>query len=233
MALIIGNWKMYKTIEEAIAFVERVAPRVGEGQEVGLAVPFTAIHPAVEAAKGSPLLIGGQNMHSAEEGAFTGEIAGRMLVDAGASFVLLGHSERRHIFGETDEMIHNKLKKAVEVGLRPVLCVGETLEQHRSGEAKEVIAHQLHAATEGVADLSSLVVAYEPVWAIGTGETATPEWAVEMHKRCHEVIHAPVLYGGSVKPSNAADLLARDEIDGVLVGGASLDPESFLEIVGG
>jgi len=230
MALIVGNWKMYKTIQEAVDFVHRVAPQIGEGGEVGLAVPFTAIHPASQAASGTQLQIGAQNMHSAEEGAFTGEVAGRMLVEAGASFVLLGHSERRHIFGESDQMIHNKLKRALEVGLRPIVCVGETLEQHKAGDAKEVVQGQLRRAIEGIDDLSNLAVAYEPVWAIGTGETATPEWAVEMHQALHEVVHLPVLYGGSVKPSNAADLLSRDEIDGVLVGGASLDPDSFLEI---
>lgn len=245
MALIIGNWKMYKTIPEAIAFVTRLAPYVSGGQaEVGLAVPFTAISAAVEAAGESGLKIGAQNMHDAEEGAFTGEIAGQMVVDAGASFVLLGHSERRHIFGESDESIRKKVARAFEVGLRPVLCVGETLEERQAGSAEEVVARQL---TEGLAGirgkkkLSQLVVAYEPVWAIGTGETATPEVAQEMHTACRAVLGdrlgdelaegLPILYGGSVKPSNAADLLARENIDGVLVGGASLDPDSFLAIV--
>lgn len=243
--IIAGNWKMYKTIPEAVAFVERLAPRASVSQaELYLAVPFTAISSAAQVALGSGLKIGAQNMHDAEEGAFTGEVAGRMLVDAGATFVLLGHSERRHLFGESNEVIRSKVARAFEVGLQPILCVGERLEERQAGRAQEVVAEQLTACLAGLRGkkkLAQLVVAYEPVWAIGTGETATPEQAEEMHRFCRSVVAErfgaevaeglPILYGGSVKPSNAAELLALDEIDGVLVGGASLDPDSFLAIV--
>lgn len=243
--IIAGNWKMYKTIPEAIDFIKRLAPLVGDRQaKVYLAVPFTAIRPAVEAAGESGLVIGAQNMNDAEEGAFTGEIAARMLLDAGARFTLLGHSERRHIFGEKDDLINRKVHRALADGLQPILCVGETLEERRAGEAQEVVERQILEGlrrVKGKRKLATLVLAYEPVWAIGTGETATAEMAQEMHDHCRKVItkewgaevgeEMSILYGGSVKPENAGQLLQQPDVDGLLVGGASLHPELFIKII--
>jgi triosephosphate isomerase (TIM) len=243
--IIAGNWKMYKTIPEAIDFVKKLAPRVaGRQAKVYLAVPFTAIHPAVEAAEKSGLVIGAQNMNDAEEGAFTGEIAARMLLDVGARFTLLGHSERRHIFGEGDDLINRKVHRALTDGLQPILCIGETLEQRHAGEAKAVIERQILDGlrrVKGKRKLAELILAYEPVWAIGTGETATPEMAQEMHDHCRKVVakewgeevaeELSILYGGSAKPENAAQLLKEPDIDGLLVGGASLHPDQFIKII--
>jgi triosephosphate isomerase len=244
--VITGNWKMYKTIEEAKQFVENVTPKLSSSQvKVCLAVPFTAIHPTAELVKklGAPLVIGGQNMYDATEGAFTGEIAARMLLDAGATFVILGHSERRHIFHESSSFINKKVKRALKDGLTPVLCIGELDEERHRGETNAVLESQLEASLEGVSpeDLSKMILAYEPVWAIGTGHTATPDDAEKAHLFIREFIvekwgkkigNAIVIqYGGSVKPSNAQELLSQENVDGLLVGGASLDPTSFSEIV--
>jgi triosephosphate isomerase (TIM) len=235
--IVAGNWKMYKTASEAVEFVETLAGQLPEGQaEVWLAVPFTAIRET--AAVAGPIVVGAQNMNDATEGAFTGEIAGRMLIDAGARFVLIGHSERRHVFGESDAFINRKVKRAIADGLQPLLCVGETLDERKEGQTHEVLTEQLTAALEGVESLESVVLAYEPVWAIGTGHSATPEIAQEAHSFCRAFlsergVDLPILYGGSVKPDNAATLMAQEDIDGVLVGGASLDPEQFLKIIGG
>lgn len=226
--LVIGNWKMYKTAHEAVQYVRALAPLVHG--EVFLAVPFTAIHAAAEAARGTKIRIGAQNLHEAAEGAFTGEVSGMMLKEAGASFVLIGHSERRTLFGETDEMVHRKLLRALQDDLIPVLCVGETLEEREAGQTEKVLKRQLKVALKGV--VGKLIVAYEPVWAIGTGQSATPEMAAAAHAICRSCLDAstPVLYGGSVKPENVAQLVAHKEIDGVLVGGASLSAQTFAQI---
>ena len=243
--VIIGNWKMHKTIEEARRFIQQllIAFQPQKGKLVGLAVPYTLIYPVSEKAKGSSFLIGAQNMNDASAGAFTGEIAGSMLKDAGAQFVLLGHSERRHLYGEDDAFINRKLKKAIEVGLQPILCIGETREEYEAQQTHAVIERQLK---EGLKDiraeaLKQLVIAYEPVWAIGYGHSATPETAQEVQHFCRQVLahiltkelaeSIVIQYGGSVNPSNARDLLAQPDIDGLLIGGASLSLESFLQIV--
>lgn len=244
--VIAGNWKMYKTIQEAQHYVETLAPLLRESQvEVYLAVPFTAISPTVERTKelNSRVRIGAQNMNDASEGAFTGEIAGRMLKEAGASFVILGHSERRHIFKETDSFINRKVKSALAIGLQPLLCIGETLEEREKGETELVLERQLKESLEGISadQLKTLILAYEPVWAIGTGRVAHPEDAEKAHQFCRQVISTQwgaevadalvIQYGGSVKPENAKALLEKEDIDGLLVGGASLKPESFVQII--
>lgn len=244
--VIIGNWKMYKTIEEARSFVKELISslQIAETDIVGLAVPFTMIYPLSKEVEGdSSLLIGAQNMNDASQGAFTGEIAGDMLLDAGARFVLLGHSERRHLYGEDDLFINRKVKKAIEVGLQPILCVGETEKEYEEGKTHSVIERQL---SEGLKDLEAgqlqkLMIAYEPVWAIGTSLSATPEIAQEVHSFCRQFLTSKfnedfaqriaILYGGSVKSNNAHDLLAQPDIDGLLIGGASLSLESFRKIV--
>lgn len=243
--IIIGNWKMHKTIEEARIFVQQLISSFEsrENKLIGLAVPYTLIYPLSQENKESSLLIGAQNMNDASEGAFTGEIAGTMLKDVGAQFVLLGHSERRHLYAENDTFINRKLKKAVEIGLQPILCIGETYAEYEAQETHAVIERQL---TEGLKEinpenLQKLMVAYEPVWAIGNGQSATPQIAQEVHHFCRKVLASiltedlaqriVIQYGGSVNPSNAHDLLAQPDIDGLLIGGASLSLESFLQIV--
>lgn len=243
-SVIIGNWKMHKTLLEARAFVEGLLKNFHPNEtKVGLAVPFTVIYPLVEETKGSSLLIGAQNMNDASEGAFTGEIAGHMLKEVGAHFVLLGHSERRRFYHEEDAFINRKIKRAVEVGLQPVLCVGETQAEYEAQQTQEVIERQVR---EGLKDipheqLQQLIIAYEPIWAIGSGHSATPEIAQEAHHFCRQVL-AKVLseelaqriviqYGGSVNPANARELLAQPDIDGLLIGGASLSLETFQQIV--
>jgi triosephosphate isomerase len=241
--IVIGNWKMYKTSREAAAYLEELLPQIeGCKAKVFLAVPYTSIAAAAKAAKGSEVLIGAQNMNDARDGAFTGEIAALMLKEAGAAFVLLGHSERRKLFGETNEFIQRKVVRALQDDLIPVLCVGETAEQREEGKTEEVLRRQIEECLEGipVEEASKLMLAYEPVWAIGTGKTATPEMAAEAHASCRAVLAdlfgkkrasaIPLLYGGSVKPENAAALLAQKGIDGLLVGGASLEPEVFAQI---
>ena len=243
--VITGNWKMHKTIEEALSFVRGLLAsfQPSETKKIGLAVPFTVIYPLSQEVKNAPLAIGAQNMNDASEGAFTGEIAGTMLKDAGAQFVLLGHSERRSLYHEDDARINRKVKRAVEAGLQPVLCVGETKKEYETGETHEVITRQL---TEGLKDLQphqlqDLVIAYEPVWAIGNGHSATPEVAQEAQLFCRQVLgkilteelaqRIVIQYGGSVNPSNAHALLAQPDIDGLLIGGASLSLETFCQIV--
>ncbi len=242
--VITGNWKMYKTIEEAKQFAGTLSPQIPSSQaRVCLAVPFTAIYSTVNYCKeiSSTIGIGAQNMNDATEGAFTGEIAAKMLKEAGAEFVILGHSERRHLFNESDEFINKKVKRALTEGLQPVLCVGETCDERDAGKMHEVVEKQLLGSLEGVSDLGNLMLAYEPVWAIGTGKTATPDDAEEAHLFCRTVIAKKwgeeaaaklvIQYGGSVKGSNAKELLREENVDGLLVGGASLSPQSFLEIV--
>ncbi|MCH9625246.1 MAG: Triosephosphate isomerase [Chlamydiales bacterium] len=244
--IITGNWKMYKTIEESLSFVKTLSPLIAKSQAtVFLAVPFTAIDPTVKCFKElkAAVSVGAQNMNDCEEGAFTGEIAGKMLVGVGAKFVILGHSERRHVFNETNAFINRKVKRALKDKLQPVVCVGETLEQRQAGTTEEVLKNQLLESLEGLSEeeIAKLILAYEPVWAIGTGQVAHPSDAQTAHLFCRGVIASAwgelaaqsvvIQYGGSVKPENAADLLAQDDIDGLLVGGASLSAESFGQII--
>ena len=242
--LIAGNWKMYKTGREASTYVQTLAALVAATERrVFLAVPFTALSFAVEAAKQTKVQIGGQNMHDAKEGAFTGEISATMLKEAGAAFVLLGHSERRQYFHETNTFINKKVKRALQEKLLSVLCIGESEQQRASGQTAEVLKTQISECLDGLssAELSDVLVAYEPIWAIGTGKTADPQQAQEVHKLCRDFIEKKwgreaseelyLLYGGSVKPDNIAFLMEQPDIDGVLVGGASLDPQVFAKIV--
>ena len=237
---IAANWKMYKTIGETKEFISALTPQIhGAKARVLIAPPFTAIAAAAAAAKGSSIHIGAQNMSDAHEGAFTGEISGKMVRDAGASFVILGHSERRHLFGETNALIHRKVKRAVEEGLTPLLCIGETEDQREKGHTERVLKEQLEGCLKEIS--STLAIAYEPVWAIGTGKTATAEVAQEAHAYIRSILThlwgkekantTPILYGGSVKPDNASLLLAQEDINGALIGGAALKVETFVQII--
>ncbi len=239
----IGNWKMYKTAREATDYIEHLLPLVKNCEpSIYLSVPFTSIASASTFAKNTNVVIGAQNMNDVREGAFTGEIAGLMLKEAGAEFVLLGHSERRQIFGETDALIHRKLIRAFQDDIQPILCVGETLEERDSGKMEEVLTVQITAALDGVPkeETSRLILAYEPVWAIGTGRAATAEMAEEAHAFCRSVLakilgkkasgEISIVYGGSVKVENSSEIIAQKNVDGVLVGGASLDPKTFAKI---
>lgn len=242
--IIAGNWKMHKTIRETIDFLEELLPKVKKSTcEVRIAPPFTALSVAANAIKGSHVQIGAQNMSEAEEGAFTGEVSSRMLKDAGAQFVILGHSERRALFGETDELIHAKLQRAFQEGLPPILCIGETEQQRESNQSVQVLTTQIDKCLKEFSreQLETLVIAYEPVWAIGTGKTATPEMAQETHQAIRAHIakiwggdfadQLSLLYGGSVKPDNIDALLNQPDIDGALIGGASLDAATFGQMV--
>jgi triosephosphate isomerase (TIM) len=243
--LIAANWKMYKTPAESKAFVEAFLPLIAghTRDEIALFPSATSISAVVEAATGSSVLVGLQNMHFAEEGAYTGETSATMLKAVGATHVLIGHSERRQYFNETDHIVNKKLHTALKHGIVPIVCVGEHLHERESGKTAEVLCTQLRGAFEDLSAeaVASVVIAYEPVWAIGTGKTATPAMAVEAHKTIRDEfteIFGPeaaqivrILYGGSVKPDNACDLLCEVEIDGALVGGASLKPDSFAAIV--
>lgn len=240
--IIIGNWKMNKTAREAERFISTLKKEIENlPVRVMLAVPFTAIGAAVEASKMSKMVMGAQNMHDAEEGAFTGEISCQMLQEQGAEFVLLGHSERRHIFGESNAFIQRKVKRALTSGLTPVLCIGEQETERAKGKTEEVLTAQLESALTGLTshEVGKMLFAYEPVWAIGTGKTATPDVANEAHAICINFVEKQfklkpsVLYGGSVKPENISPLLKMPHIAGVLVGGASLDPSLFLQLIQG
>ena len=240
---IAANWKMHKTATEAGELISQVADVATDGgPEVVVCPPTTALAAAVEAADGTPIRIGAQNMHSEPDGAFTGEVSAGMLLDLGVEVVILGHSERRALFGETDEALERKVPAALNAGLEPILCVGETEEERNSDATERVLTTQVEADLADVsgADLAKLVIAYEPVWAIGTGNTATAEQAQEacalirglLAKRDEGAATAVrVLYGGSVKPANAEELLSQPDIDGALVGGASLEPDDFAAIV--
>lgn len=240
--VITGNWKMYKTIEESIAFIQDLAPLLSEQDPlVYLAVPFTSLSPVSEVAKQTPLVIGAQNMNDASEGAFTGEIAGQMLVNAGAKFVILGHSERRVLFNETNAFINKKIKRALSEGLQVVLCVGESLSEKEEAQTHTVLERQIYECLADVSELENVMLAYEPTWAIGSHHTATPEIAQEVHAFCRQCIAQKwgqpsadqliIQYGGSVKPENASLLLTQSDIDGVLVGGASLTVDAFSKII--
>lgn len=241
--LVAGNWKMNTDLAEAVRLASEVA-RAVEGDAVAVAIcpPFVSLEAAAEVIRDTSVRLGAQNMHAEESGAFTGEVSAPMLASVGCYYVILGHSERRQLFGETDDSVNRKLKAALRHGLVPILCVGETLEQREAGREEEVVGEQLRAALDGVqiADASRLVVAYEPVWAIGTGRTASPEQAQAMHRFVRDRLEdaageigrsVEILYGGSVKPNNAAELFAQPDIDGGLIGGASLDAESFAAII--
>ena len=244
--LLAGNWKMYKTVAEAVALAQEIRAGLAlplKDRDVLVAPPFTALSAVSEALRGSGVLLGAQNMHWEREGAITGEISPVMLKDVGCAHVILGHSERRHIFGESDEMIARKTRAAVDNGLTPILCVGETLPERESSRTLEVVERQLERALRALTpdEASRAVVAYEPVWAIGTGRTATPDQAQEVHafirKRVGVTHGEPpaaalrILYGGSVKPDNVDGLMSQPDVDGALVGGACLKAESFLRIV--
>jgi triosephosphate isomerase (TIM) len=243
--LISGNWKMYKTGPEAVAFINALKNAVADASEVDIMVapPFTALNQVAEAAAGTSIGVGAQNLHWESEGAYTGEISAQMLNAAGCQYVIIGHSERRQYFGETDQEINRKIDAAAKAGLIPVFCIGETESQRDAGETFSVLDKQVKNGLEGLfsENLKSLIVAYEPVWAIGTGKTATKEQAQEVHaylRNGFSEMYGPefaqglrILYGGSVKPSNVKDLMAMEDIDGALVGGASLDPDSFSRLV--
>jgi triosephosphate isomerase (TIM) len=241
---IAGNWKMFKTAAEARGYVEALRGRLEgiDGVDAGLCVPFTALAATVEAARGTDIRVCAQNMHQENEGAFTGEISPPMLAEIGVHGVVLGHSERRQYFNETDRALQEKVPAALAAGFEPILCVGESEDEREQGETERRLRHQVQEALEKVAeaDLPRVVIAYEPIWAIGTGKVATTEQAQEaiafiralVGDRSREAAEqVRIQYGGSVKPDNAAELLAQPDIDGALVGGASLDPEGFAEII--
>ena len=243
--VIAGNWKMFKTAGETREFFDSLLPRIEDVDhcDIVVAPPYTALGVAVAKARGSHVAISAQDLYWEEQGAFTGEISASMLDDVGCSYVIIGHSERRQYFGETDETVSRKILAAIGADLSAIVCVGEALGQREGGLAEDIVKKQLSDAlarlTEG--DLSHIIIAYEPVWAIGTGRTATPDIAEDMHAAIRSSvseIHGPgaadeirILYGGSVKPGNIADLMAQANIDGALVGGASLEADSFASII--
>jgi triosephosphate isomerase (TIM) len=243
--VIAGNWKMYKTIAEAVDFVARLKPLVTDAShcDVVVAPPFTALRAVAESARGSNIRVAAQDLHWDREGAHTGDVSPGMVMEAGATLAIIGHSERRHDHGETDEIVNRKLRAALAAGLEPIVCVGETLDEREGGRTHAVLERQFQEGFRDLtpSDFSRIIMAYEPVWAIGTGRTATPEMAAESHgklrARAREGFGERVagglriLYGGSVKPENVRGLMAQPEIDGALVGGASLKPESFAAIV--
>jgi len=243
--LIAGNWKLFKTIAEATAFVTALKPLVAEvqGVEVVVAPVFTALSHAATAAAGSKIRLAAQDCYWEEEGAFTGEVAPKLLKDAGCSHVIIGHSERRQYFGETDETVNRKTRAALAAGLTVLVCVGETLSEREAGDTFSVIESQVRGGLQGLSaeELKQVVIAYEPVWAIGTGKTASDEQAQEVHAFIRQLIvklycqgdadQIRILYGGSVKPENVKGLMAQPDIDGALVGGASLKADSFAAIV--
>ena len=240
-----ANWKMYKNPSQTEAFFRDFLPLVAghTRDEIVICPPYTDLCVAVEAVKGTPVAIGGQDLHWEKEGAYTGEICPSMLLDAGCTHVIIGHSERRQYFGESDDVVNFKLKASLEAGLVPIVCVGEVLEEREAGLTEDVLRRQCLRAFHAISGkkAAKLIVAYEPVWAIGTGKTATPQLAAEAHALIRgEAAKAfgqeladnlRILYGGSVKPENVKALMAETEIDGALVGGASLDPKSFSVIV--
>lgn len=241
---IIGNWKMHKTMAEAKTFVSSLAlTKHSDLVQVGLAVPYTAIAVAAEAARGSTIAIGAQNASEHAQGAYTGEVSAEMIKDAGALFTLVGHSERRRLFHEDDRTVNIKVKRALQSGLKVVLCFGETLEEREAGLTHEVLQRQLLEGLKEItaAELVQITLAYEPVWAIGTSKAATPAQAEEAHAFCRELIainwgreraqHQQIQYGGSANPENAQALLNQPDIDGLLVGGASLNLELFSKLI--
>ncbi len=244
--LVAGNWKMYKNAQQAGELAHAIAAQVGaRGGAVDVVVcpPFTSLHVVGEALAGTGIALGAQNMHWESEGAFTGEVSPEMILTIGCTYVILGHSERRQSFAETDEQVNRKLKAALRAGLAPIVCVGETLEEREAGRMEAVVLGQVQAALQGLseAELLKIALAYEPVWAIGTGRTASPAQAEEVHSLIRSSLRQHcgggvadalrIQYGGSVKPENAAELFAQQNIDGGLIGGAALKADSFAAIV--
>jgi len=242
--IIAGNWKMFKTISEAVDFVELIKePVSGTEVEVVLCVPYTLLTAVKEAVKGTNIKVAAQNMHWEEQGAFTGEISPLMLKDIGVDYCVIGHSERRQYFNETDETVNKKVLSALGHDIRPIVCVGETLQQRENGETEQLVRMQVNNALKGVTpeQIKEVVVAYEPIWAIGTGKTATPEQANEVIYHIRETLkelygddlhtEIRIQYGGSVKSSNIEEIMNQEDIDGALVGGASLNTREFVEIV--
>jgi triosephosphate isomerase (TIM) len=243
--LFVANWKLHKTGREAVAFVRELHSLVRniDATEIVVAPPFTAIVPAAEAARNTNIEVAAQNVHFEREGAFTGEVSAAMIKHAGATFAIVGHSERRRLFGETDDWVNRKARAVVEFDLTPIVCIGETLEERDRGETLDVLDRQLRAGLAGFGEdlMASIVIAYEPVWAIGTGRNATPVEAGEAHRHIRARLAewfgpkaadgCRVLYGGSVKPDNVHDLIALPDVDGALVGNASLDVTSFAKII--
>lgn len=243
--VIAGNWKMYKTVHDTVRHIKELRPLLKDvrGADVIIAPAFPALYSAAEAARGSDIEIAAQNLHWEREGAFTGEVSAAMIRDAGAEYVIVGHSERRTLFGETDLTVNKKLVAALGAGLGPIACIGETLDQRESNQTLAVLDRQLQAGFEGLTaeQLGECLLAYEPVWAIGTGRNATPEQAGAAHAHIRSRVRQwfgadaaerlRILYGGSVKPDNIASLVAQPDVDGALVGGASLDARAFSEIV--
>lgn len=245
LPFIAGNWKMFKTVQEAVVHVKELRGLVKDLSDVEIVVapPFTAVHAVAEAARNTNVGVAAQDLFWEREGAYTGEISAAMVKEAGAEYVVIGHSERRMLFGETDATVNRKTFAALGAELTPIVCIGETLEQRDRGETLDVLDRQIKAGLDGLSgeQVSSLVVAYEPVWAIGTGRNATPQQAGEAHahirtrlrqwfgadaaEQCH------IIYGGSVKPDNIRDLIGQEDVDGALVGGASLDVRAFFDIV--
>jgi triosephosphate isomerase len=240
-----ANWKMNKTIREAEQYTAALLPRAADadGVDVAVFVPFTSLHEVGRMTEDTPVMAGAQNFYYEDSGAFTGEVSVPMLQDAGARAAIVGHSERREIFGESDELVARKTARAVEAGLQPVVCVGETKEERDAGEMWEKVSGQVRRVMEELdePDGDSLVFAYEPIWAIGTGETATPEDAQDAIGQIRDLLRelggedfadaVRILYGGSVKPDNVAEIMAQEDVDGALVGGASLEVESFMQLV--
>jgi triosephosphate isomerase len=240
-----GNWKMYKTPAETHAFFETFKPLVADAAHCDIVIcpPFPDLHAAIKEANGSNVAIGAQNLYWGREGAVTGEVSGHMLQAIGCEYVIIAHSERRQYFGETEADVVRKTQAALEFGLRPIVCVGERLEERESGRTEDVLAEQFDGGIAPLSpeDFAKIVIAYEPVWAIGTGKTATPQIAANAHLLIRTKVAAKfgdqaaqavrILYGGSVKPDNVTRLMSEEEIDGALVGGASLDPNSFARIV--
>ena len=242
--LIAGNWKMYKTVSDTVTFVKDLRDLVKgvSGVDIVVAPPFTAIHAAAETVRGSGIGIAAQDLYWEREGAFTGEVSPAMIKEAGAAYVIVGHSERRRLFGETDVIVNRKTRAAIGASLTPIVCIGETLAEREAGTTLAVVERQLRAFLELIAaDSRPVAIAYEPVWAIGTGRTATAAQAGEAHAHIRKRLRqwfggdaadaCRILYGGSVKPDNIRELIAEEDVDGALVGGASLDARSFGDIV--
>lgn len=241
--LIAGNWKMTQTPSQAVELANSIKKTVTGSQscEILVCPPYTALVPVRDALKGSSIHLGAQDLHWQDQGAFTGKISADMLLDSGATHVIIGHSEQRTYFHETDETVNKKLNKALSSGLIPIVCIGETLEERDNNKAFDVVKRQIEGAFSGIANLGATVLAYEPVWAIGTGRNATPEQAQEMHSFIRKTVEAQnsksvadnirILYGGSMKPENAAGLLTQTDIDGGLIGGAALKADSFYGII--
>ncbi|NPV53984.1 MAG: triose-phosphate isomerase [Firmicutes bacterium] len=242
--IIAGNWKMYKTVPEALALVEELKRLVAEMRDIDILVcpPFTALYPVKEVLRGSNIELGAQNLFWEEEGAFTGEVSPTMLKSLGCSYVIIGHSERRKYFGETDKDVNRKIKSAMANGLMPIVCVGESIEEREAGKTEELIRRQVLGAMDGIktTGAADIVVAYEPIWAIGTGRAATGEDANKVARLIRQTLaevfneriaqEIRIQYGGSVKPQNTSEFLEQPDIDGALVGGASLDAETFYKI---